>query len=42
VGAAFATHDRRLIQRIIDFVRSQSLGKDAFELEMLYGIQRVE
>jgi len=40
--AAFATHDRKLIQRIIDEVELKKLGKDSFEFQMLYGIQREE
>lgn len=40
--AAFATHDRKLIQRIIDDAESRKLGKDTFEFQMLYGIQREE
>lgn len=42
VRAAFATHDRRLIRRIIDFAESRGLRKDACEFQMLYGIQRAE
>jgi len=40
--AAFATHDRKLIQRIIDEAESKKLGKESFEFQMLYGIQREE
>ena len=40
--AAFATHDRNLIQRIIEHADSMKLGKDSFEFQMLYGIQREE
>lgn len=39
---AIATHDRRLIRRIIDYGVSKGLGKDSFEFQMLYGIQRDE
>lgn len=42
VRAAIATHDGRLIQRIIDYAQSQNLGKDSFEFQMLYGIQKEE
>lgn len=42
VRAAMATHDRKLIQRIIDFARSKKLSEDAFEFQMLYGIQSQE
>ena len=40
--AAFATHDRKLIQRIIHYAESRKLGKDSLEFQMLYGIQREE
>jgi proline dehydrogenase len=40
--AAFATHDCKLIQRIIDFARATNLAQDTFEFQMLYGIQREE
>jgi proline dehydrogenase len=40
--AAIATHDCRLIQRIIEFVKSGNLGKDSLEFQMLYGIQTQE
>ena len=40
--AAFATHDRKLIQRIINYAESRKLGKESFEFQMLYGIQREE
>jgi proline dehydrogenase len=40
--AAIATHDRVLIQRIIDFVQSRKLGRDSLEFQMLYGIQTQE
>lgn len=40
--AAIATHDLKLIQRIISYAQSRKLGKDSFELQMLYGIQRQE
>lgn len=40
--AAFATHDRELIQRIIDHVQSNQLSKNSFEFQMLYGIQPQE
>lgn len=42
VRAAFATHDLRLIQRLIRYAEEQSLPKDSFEFQMLYGIQRRE
>lgn len=42
VRAAIATHDLKLIQRIISYAQSRKLGKDNFEFQMLYGIQRQE
>jgi proline dehydrogenase len=42
VRAAFGTHDIALIRRIADFVKSQGIADDKFEVEMLYGIQRAE
>jgi proline dehydrogenase len=40
--AAVATHDRRLIERIIGFSDSNGLFNSGFEFQMLYGIQRAE
>ncbi len=40
--AAFATHDRKLIRRIIEFARSNHLDHGSLEFQMLYGIQRRE
>lgn len=40
--AAFGTHDRALIRRITDYAASRGLAKDAYEFQMLYGIQREE
>jgi proline dehydrogenase len=40
--AAIATHDLKLIRRIIEYARSKNLGKDRLEFQMLYGIQRQE
>jgi len=40
--AAIATHDRKLIRRVIDFAESIGLSKGSFEFQMLYGIQRAE
>jgi len=39
---ALATHDVKLIRRIIEWAESQKLGKSSFEFQMLYGIQRQE
>jgi proline dehydrogenase len=40
--AAFGTHDRVLIRRIADYAASRGIGKEGFEFQMLYGIQREE
>ena len=42
VRAAFGTHDRALIARIAAHALSIGLSKDAFQFQMLYGIQRQE
>lgn len=42
VRAAIATHDRKLIGRVIGFAKSNRLLRDRFEFQMLYGIQRAE
>jgi len=35
-----ATHDPKMIDATIDFAQRESIGKDAFEFQMLYGIRR--
>lgn len=40
--AAFGTHDVALIRRLADFVSQQGYAKTSFEVQMLFGIQRVE
>ena len=40
--AAIATHDLKLIRRIIEYAESKNLSKDRFQFQMLYGIQRQE
>jgi proline dehydrogenase len=35
-----ATHDPKMIEATLDFVRRQGVGKDHFEFQMLYGIRR--
>ena len=35
-----ATHDPKMIDATVDFVRRQGIGKDAFEFQMLYGVRR--
>ena len=42
VRAAIATHDCKLIARIVEFAESKRLPRDSFEFQMLYGIQRAE
>ena len=42
VRAALATHDLKLIRRIVEYAGTHALGKSAFEFQMLYGIQREE
>ena len=39
---AFATHDLRLIQRIVGYSAAQGVGKQSYEFQMLYGVQRGE
>ena len=44
VGAppAFATHDMNMLSRITKMARDLGIPNDAFEIQMLYGIQRSE
>ncbi|HET6861771.1 MAG TPA: proline dehydrogenase family protein [Pyrinomonadaceae bacterium] len=35
-----ATHDPKMIEATLDFVRRKGVGKDQFEFQMLYGIRR--
>lgn len=42
VRAAIATHDRALIQRIINWAATQGIPRGRLEFQMLYGIQRGE
>lgn len=42
VRPGFATHDRRLIRQIQKEAKAMGLMKDAYEFQMLYGIQREE
>jgi proline dehydrogenase len=37
---ALATHDEKIIQRALAFVRQRNLGPERFEFQMLYGIRR--
>jgi proline dehydrogenase len=36
---AVATHDERLIARILDYAERNAVGRDRFELQMLYGVR---
>jgi len=40
IRTAIATHDPKLIRRVIEFAGSIGLTKDQYEFQMLYGIQR--
>jgi proline dehydrogenase len=42
VRAVMATHDRRLIRRILDWSAREGIAKNQLEFAMLYGIQRAE
>ena len=42
VRAAFATHDRQLINRIVAGAAFEGLNKEDLEFQMLYGIQTAE
>jgi proline dehydrogenase len=42
VRAALATHDTKLIARIVEWAASHGLAKSQIEFAMLYGIQRAE
>lgn len=35
-----ATHDPKMIDATVEFVRREGIGKDAFEFQMLYGVRR--
>ncbi|HXX60830.1 MAG TPA: proline dehydrogenase family protein [Candidatus Sulfotelmatobacter sp.] len=37
---ALATHDERLIERLLAFIREQGIERSRFEFQMLYGIRR--
>jgi len=40
VYPAIATHDEKIIQEAIEYVRGQGIRQDSFEFQMLYGIRR--
>ncbi len=35
-----ATHDPRMIDATVDFAQREGIGKEAFEIQMLYGVRR--
>jgi len=37
--AAIATHDERIIERVLDLAARRGLGPDRYEIQMLYGIR---
>jgi proline dehydrogenase len=37
---AIATHDKVLIDQVLDYVKEKKIKKDKYEFQMLYGIQR--
>ena len=37
---AIATHDQQLIERAIEFTRTEGIGPERFEFQMLYGVRR--
>ena len=37
---ALATHDERLITEVVRFAEKRGIGKDGYEMQMLYGIRR--
>lgn len=41
-GPAFGTHDLPLIRRITDHAQRHQVPRDAFEIQMLYGIRRAD
>ncbi|MGH3016309.1 MAG: proline dehydrogenase family protein, partial [Gaiellaceae bacterium] len=36
---AIATHDERMIEHAIAFAEREGIGRDRFELQMLYGVR---
>jgi proline dehydrogenase len=37
---AIASHDERIVQQALDYVRERNISRDRFEFQMLYGIRR--
>ncbi len=40
VYPAIASHDERIVQQALDYVRERNISPDRFEFQMLYGIRR--
>src|SRR5581483_7583494 len=40
VYPALATHDERILQQAIEYVRGRGIRADSFEFQMLYGVRR--
>lgn len=40
VFCGIATHDERIVDELLQFVRENNVGRQAFEFQMLYGIRR--
>lgn len=40
VCCGIATHDEKIVNAMLRFVREQGIARDSFELQMLYGIRR--
>ena len=40
VDAAIATHDPKMIEAVLDYVRVMECGPERFEFQMLYGVRR--
>ena len=40
VHLALATHDEKMIQAGIEYAEANKIGRDEFEIQMLYGVRR--
>jgi proline dehydrogenase len=40
VFCGLATHDEKIVDEMLRFVREKGIGRDAFEFQMLYGVRR--
>ncbi len=36
---AFATHDSKMVQAVLDYVKAHDIAKDRFEFQLLYGVR---